>query len=189
MILSKSVSVGVAWLISALLAAPSAQPPVVETSPWGTPPRPAQKGPRFSVWCDEAGWHVTTTAAGAVYRMNGVIRVVGGKVVTITGFENTEIGKKRLRDVGVLNAARDVMTFSFATGGGRDSFTFRVNETARQLVFDLRIDGVVAPNRIAIGSQGVSPTSVPFVLQANPAKETAPAEKPDRPRAGKKKGR
>ena len=52
-----------------------------------------------------------------------------------------------------------------------DTFSFQVDDAAKEVVFDLRIDGTKQLDKVAIGAKGVAPSANPFRLPAHPDKK------------------
>lgn len=148
----------------ALLSGPlhSQDEPVITVNPVGEP-KALGKGNavRYFLWYDAEGWHLRTDSGGKAHVFNGSISVVGGKVTAISDFENLEAGKKKKKaDLGVINKAKNQITFKFTTSKKRDGFNFQVDDSAKEIRFKLLIDGKAAPQRVLIG----------------PASQPAPAE-------------
>jgi hypothetical protein len=98
-----------------------------------------------------------------------MIDIAGGKVTSVFGFENLEAQKKKKRaDLGIVNKAKDKITFKFKTSKRRDGFDFQVNEAAQSLRFKLMIDGKEQPDRVIIGAAGQPAPTERFSLPAHP---------------------
>jgi hypothetical protein len=144
--------------------------PVIAVNPVGEP-KGLTKGNaiRYFLWYDAKGWHLQTDTGGKRHVFNGTITVVGGKVTAIYGFENLEAGKKKKNtDLGVINKARNQITFKFATSKKRDGFSFQVDEAAKEIRFQLLIDGRLAPDRVLIGAASQPAPGEVLVLPAHP---------------------
>ena len=86
---------------------------------------------RYFLWCDAEGWHVRTDSGGKPHVFNGSLSVKGGKITAISDFENLEAGKRKKKtDLGIVNNARNQITFKFTTSKKRDGFDFQVDESA-----------------------------------------------------------
>jgi hypothetical protein len=135
--------------------------------PWGKPSTPKNRLMVY-VWCDNSGWHVKARGiTGQHHRIHGSVRAVGGKFTSLTGFENMEVKKKKVEDLGNLNGAKDLITFTFGIGGRNDDFQFEVDEKVTELAFDLHIDNNSKPEMFAIGAKAASPNTNPFRLPAH----------------------
>jgi hypothetical protein len=147
----------------------------------------------FSVWHGAETWHLRThSAPGVLYRFNGTIHVVGGKVTELGGIDSMEVtSRQKTRDVGVLNAARDTITFSFLTGGGWDGMNFRVDDQAEKVVFSLMMGGRMDPRFVNVGNMGQHPSTPIFSLAAHPyggrPSENPKKEQSDKPAKGRGK--
>ena len=142
--------------------------PVIEVDPVGEP-KNLSKGNalRYFLWVDAEGWHVRTDTAGKAHDFNGVIDVVEGKVTSISEFQSLEVGKKKKKsDVGILNKARNQITFKFHTKKQRDGFSFQLDDAATEVRFRLLIDGKPQPNRIIIGAAAQQAPSEVLVFPA-----------------------
>ena len=154
----------------------AASPPQEGIDPRGKPSTP-NNTLMIYVWCDDSAWHVKSRGImRQPHRVHGTIRVVEGKVTELKGFENMEVGKKHIRDVGNVNGAKDLITFTFAIGGKSDDFHFNVDEKATELVFTFFIDGEKHLDKIAIGRAKAHPTASPFTLPAYPDKRQTPPQ-------------
>jgi hypothetical protein len=124
---------------------------------------------RYFLWCDAEGWHVRTDSGGKPHVFNGSLSVKGGKITAISDFENLEAGtRKKKADLGIVNNARNQITFKFTTSKKRDGFDFQVDESAKEIRFHFLIDGKTAPQRVLIGPAGQpAPTDV-LILPAHP---------------------
>lgn len=150
--------------------APSADEPVIEINPAGKPKGIAKaKAPHFYLWHDADGWHLQTHTPQQQHTFTGTINVVGGKVTKITDFENLESRRRRkAADLGHLNKAENQITFQFETKGGRDGFDFQVGKSAKEIRFQLQIDGESLTERIHIGADSQHAPSEEFSLPAHP---------------------
>lgn len=147
-----------------------ADEPVIKVDPLGKP-RALSKGQaiRYGVWFDAEGWHLRTDTGGKVHEFTGVIDVVGGKVTSIFDFDGLEAGgKKGKSDFGMLNQAKNQISYKFRTGKGRDGFDFRVDDAATEIRFTLLIDGLASPERVLIGAKGQPAPAKIFSLPASP---------------------
>src|SRR5688572_11836797 len=91
--------------------------PAIKVDPTGEPDE-LRKGNaiRYFLWYDGTEWHLRTDTAGKKHTFTGTIEVVGGKVTSITDFENLESGKKKKKsDVGKLNQNQTQVAFEFVT--------------------------------------------------------------------------
>jgi len=124
---------------------------------------------RYFLWCDAEGWHVRTDSGGKPHVFNGSLSVKGGKITAISDFENLEAGKRKKKaDLGIVNNARNQITFKFTTSKKRDGFDFQVDESAKEIRFNFLIDGKTAPHRVLIGpASQPAPTDV-LILPAHP---------------------
>ena len=144
--------------------------PTIEVNAFGEPPALSKGNAiRYFLWYDAAGWHLQTDTAGKAHEFTGLIDVVGGKVTSISDFENLEAGKKKKKsDVGMVNQAKNQITFKFTTSKKRDGFDFQVDDSAKQIRLKLLIDGKASPDRVVIGAAGQpAPTEV-LLLPAHP---------------------
>jgi hypothetical protein len=145
-----------------------ADEPLIKVNPVGQPAMGGDSA-RYFLWYDAEGWHLRTDTGGKRRAFTGMIDVAGGKVTSIFGFENLEAKKKKKKaDVGIVNKAKDKITFKFATKSRRDGFDFQVNEAAQSLRFKLMIDGSEQPARVIIGAAGQPAPTAGFSLPAHP---------------------
>jgi len=156
----------------ALLSVPlySQVEPVITVNPVGEP-EGLTKGNavRYFLWYDAEGWHLRTDSGGKAHVFNGSVSVIGGKVTTISDFENLEAGKKKKKaDVGVVNKAKDQITFKFTTSKKRDGFDFQVDDSAKEIRFTLLIDGAAAPQRVLIGPASQPAPTEMLLFPAHP---------------------
>jgi hypothetical protein len=143
---------------------------VIKVDPKGEP-ADLQKGNaiRYFVWFDDGAWHLRTDTAGKKHSFSGTVEIVGGKVTTISDFENLEGGKKKKKsDLGQLNQKQDEIAFKFTTSKKRDGFDFQVDGAAKQVRFKLLIDGKPAPERIFIGARAQPAPMDAFEFPAAP---------------------
>lgn len=153
-----------------LLPIGAAEEPVIKVNPVGEP-NGLRKGNavRYFLWYDAQGWHLRTDSGGAAHVFNGSIDIVGGKITSISDFENLEAGKKKKNeDRGYYNKEKNQITFKFTTSKKRDGFDFQVDDSAKEIRFKLLIDGKAVPERVLIGpASQPAPTEV-LLLPAHP---------------------
>ena len=143
---------------------------VIVVNPVGEPRGLTQgNAVRYFLWCDAEGWHVRTDSGGKPHVFNGSLSVQGGKITAISDFENLEAGKRKKKaDLGIVNNAKNQITFKFTTSKKRDGFDFQVDESAKEIRFHFLIDGKTAPHRVLIGpASQPAPTDV-LILPAHP---------------------
>jgi hypothetical protein len=145
--------------------------PVIKVNPVGEPKSLTRgNAVRYLVWYDAEGWHLRTDSGGKPHVFNGSINVVGGKVIAINQFENMEAApkKKKRADLGVLNKAKNQITFKFTTSKKRDGFDFQLDESAKEIQLKLLIDGKPMPDRILIGPASQPAPAEVLLLPAHP---------------------
>ncbi|MDX1947256.1 MAG: hypothetical protein SFU86_17780 [Pirellulaceae bacterium] len=143
---------------------------VIDVSPIGEPKNlVGGKAVRYFLWYDAEGWHLRTDSNGKANNFNGLIDVVGGKVTKISDFANLEAGKKKKKaDLGIVNQAKNQITFKFTTSKKRDGFDFSVDDDAKEIRFKLMIEGEARGERVLIGAAGQPANSDVFSLPAHP---------------------
>jgi hypothetical protein len=121
---------------------------------------------RYAVWFGKKGWHLRTTTAKVEHRFHGKIHVEAG---TFDGVESFHLeGTGKLEDHWRLSENRKEIVFDFKTDKGVDGITFQLSQEAREVVFNLHIDGKHKAKRIFIGYENHHPTTDPFAFPANP---------------------
>jgi hypothetical protein len=149
---------------------------LVQNESFGRPKQLENNHRGLYVWCDRQRWHVMSATQGQRHVFTGMIHVTGGKVTGVANFKNMEAGHippmytSHVHDIGTVNPARDRIAFKFTTKGARDGFTFSVDESARQLEFQILRDGIPLTNEIFVGAEGNHPTAALFALPAQPSK-------------------
>ena len=143
---------------------------IIAVNPVGEPRGLTQgNAVRYFLWCDAEGWHVRTDSGGKPHVFNGSLSVKGGKITAISDFENLEAGKRKKKaDLGIVNNARNQITFKFTTSKKRDGFDFQVDESAKEIRFNFLIDGKTAPHRVLIGPASQPAPSDVLILPAHP---------------------
>src|SRR5688500_6170441 len=90
----------------------AAEEPLIKVDPLGVPDTAGRgDGVNYFLWYDAEGWHLRTDAGGKPHVYTGLILVEGGKLTSISDFENLEAGrtkkkKRRPADIGVVNKAK-----------------------------------------------------------------------------------
>ena len=111
------------------------------------------------LWHDASGWHL------AVTHHNDHLQVYTGTISTPGYIVGVDKVRNEQADKVVVGPDHHAITFRFTNFGGIDGFDFHTL-CAPRLAVDLRGDGVELPTgRVYLGHDGVSPTSVPFVIQ------------------------
>ena len=143
---------------------------VIDVNPSGRPKSIAKgQAVRYFLWHDSDGWHLQSDSGGRKHAFSGTVEVIGGKVTKISDFDNLEPErKKKNRDLGFLNEAKNEIKFKFATSKARDGFDFQVDESATQIRFRLLIDGKALPQRVLIGAESQPAPDEEFTLPAHP---------------------
>jgi hypothetical protein len=138
--------------------------------PRGRPPDPVNQL-KLLIWHDEIGWHIKARGVPhETHRWQGTVHVVRGKITSISGYNSMEVGKREVRDLGVVNRTRDTIAFTMQIGSLADAFQFTVDQHATAIVFNLSLDGGSYPQSIAIGANGINPGACCFTLPAHPGK-------------------
>ncbi|MGE3315230.1 MAG: hypothetical protein AB7O26_08940 [Planctomycetaceae bacterium] len=151
--------------------------PVTELDPEGAPPDRKVPAARIFVWYEGGLWHVRTRTKENAHQFSGVISIAGGKLKHISNYEGLEArGKKKGKkgsDIGQWNAAKNQITFNFRTAGREDGFDFELDKKAKDVTFDLKVDGYGHARVIRVGSKEQMPSATPFTLPAQPGAKPA----------------
>jgi hypothetical protein len=135
--------------------------------PGGHPKAVKKGGPRYLVWHDAGGWHLRAHGGPVGHHFVGAIHVDDG---TIKHAHSAHLEKEgTLQDHWRLDMpGRQHLAFNFKTQKEVDGVTFHVSKSAKNIYFDLRIDGLAHPERVLIGRDATHPTTNPFYVSAHP---------------------
>jgi hypothetical protein len=117
-------------------------------------PRLDDKALGFTLWQDEEGWHLRTTAATKDHKMEGTVLHPGGG--------RGEVQATRETRTEFALSGEDVFSFNFKAHGKEEGFDWKPTNACA--VFDLKIDGEHRPNLVYMGSQAQTPEVIPFGL-------------------------
>jgi len=123
---------------------------------------------RYAIWASKNGWHIRTTTAKKLHHFTGKILVEGG---VVTGVESHDLESKgKFADWWALHEKRHEININFKTDRHIDGINFQVSKEAKQVRFNLHIDGKHQANLIFVGREGHHPENDPFNLPAHPKK-------------------
>lgn len=122
---------------------------------------------RYAIWHDDDGWHFRlTTATESLQTFDGTIRVIGGRMTTITPQGTGGTGSK----VGVP-VKTTAPAYKFTTKinrGVEGGVDFTLDDKATALKFELTVNGKIVPTQIYLGAKGEHPKESTFHLPAKP---------------------
>lgn len=125
----------------------------------------------YWIWHQKGMWHFRTTGGGkGSPNFKGRIDVIGGKFDKIEGLQGEYKGK--LGDRYVYNKDRNAMLFDFKTDQGIDGLNFSLTDDAKELKFNLVINGQPDVRVIRLGKDGDNPPEGTFTVPAHPPEPT-----------------
>jgi hypothetical protein len=120
--------------------------------------RPKGMGPNaasgYYIWQDERGWHLRTTTGSEKHKFSGEIISEGGSINTVKQY--------REEQAAWFKQQGNRITIDLTTDKNIDGIDFQSTGT---LTFKLSFDDREEPAAIRIGSNGDSPSAIPFTLQ------------------------
>jgi hypothetical protein len=126
----------------------------------------AGSGDGYAVWYNNQGWHLRTTTAKKRHHFKGSIRIEGGAITKIHSHHLEKEGK--CEDHWIVAPDKKEVLFDFKTEKGVDGIDFHVSKGAKQVKFELLIDGKHQEKKILIGRGGHHPQHDSFTLAAHP---------------------
>jgi len=120
---------------------------------------------RYAIWKDAEGWHFRfTTSSQKEQAFKASIGVVGGNMVTFTTRGQTATGKE-LENDGPQKYNLPGYQFDLPLKRRMEhGIDFTLDDKAKALKFDLKINGQDLPEQIYIGAKGAHPKKATFHL-------------------------
>jgi hypothetical protein len=123
---------------------------------------------RYAIWRDDDGWHFRyTTASDSVQHFTGTIRVIGGRMTSITPRGTPAKGAKTGADAEPRKVTAPAYSFDMKINRGIEAgIDFTLDDKATALRFELKVNGKSVPALIYIGEKGAHPREATFELSA-----------------------
>jgi hypothetical protein len=171
------MNAAIAWTLGIALAVSSAvvaeEPKLEEIDPAEKPKDyKAGQSTRYAIWRDDNGWHFRyTTSSDSVQHFSGAIRVVGGRMTSITPRGTPARGVKTGADAEPKKVTAPAYNFDMKINRGIEAgIDFTLDDKATALTFELKVNGKSVPALIYIGAKGTHPKEGTFQLPAKPQK-------------------